>query len=200
MGQPLLGPLDRLMSALEKLPGIGRRSAERLAFHLLKQPTEEALVLARAIEDVKQQIRHCSVCYNLTEDDPCDICRNPQRDDAEVVVVEQPKDLMALEATGLIKGKYHVLLGHIAPLDGVEPGDLTLDALLTRVQSGTIREVVLATNPTMEGDGTALHIHSLLQDADVRVTRLARGLAVGSQVEYASRAMLESAILGRTPL
>ena len=200
MSQPLLGPLDRLMSALEKLPGIGRRSAERLAFHLLKQPADEALALARAIEDLKSKIRHCSVCYNLTEADPCNICRNPQRDDGEVVVVEQPKDLMALEATGLVKGKYHVLLGHIAPLDGVEPGDLTIDALLNRVRSGKIREVVLATNPTLEGDGTALHIHSLLQGSDVRVTRLARGLAVGSQVEYASRAMLESAILGRTPL
>ncbi len=186
------------MTELAKLPGIGRRSAERLAFHLLKSSRDDALALARAIEDVKTNVRHCATCYNLTEEDPCVICRDPRRDAAQIVVVEQPKDLMALEATGLVRGKYHVLLGHIAPLDGVEPGDLTIDALVERARSDAVEEVVLATNPTLEGDGTALHIHSLLQSTGVRVTRLARGLAVGSQVEYATRAMLESAILGRT--
>lgn len=200
MSQPVLRPLERMMEELEKLPGIGRRSAERIAFHLLKGTKDEALALARAIEDVKAQIRHCSVCYNLTDTDPCGICTDPTRDESLVVVVEQPKDVLALEATGVIQGRYHVLLGHIAPLDGVEPGDLTLDALMDRVRSGSIKEVVLATNPTLEGDGTALHIHSLLSATGVRVTRLARGLAVGSQVEYATRAMLESAVLGRTSM
>ncbi len=200
MSQPVLRPLERMMEELEKLPGIGRRSAERIAFHLLKGTKDEALALARAIEDVKAQIRHCSVCYNLTDTDPCGICTDPSRDEGLVVVVEQPKDVLALEATGVIQGRYHVLLGHIAPLDGVEPGDLTIDALLDRVRSGSVKEVVLATNPTLEGDGTALHIHSLLGATGVRVTRLARGLAVGSQVEYATRAMLESAVLGRTSM
>ncbi len=200
MSQPLLGPLDRLIDQFQKLPGIGRRSAERLAFHILKGPKAEADALSAAIEEVKTHIRHCSICYNLTEQDPCSICADPRRDDGLIVVVEQPKDLMALEVMGVVTGKYHVLLGHIAPLDGVEPGDLTIDALLLRVRSGRVQEVVLATNPTVEGDGTALHIDSLLQNAGVRVTRLARGLAIGSQVEYATRAMLESAFLGRTAL
>lgn len=192
--------LSRLMSELNQLPGIGPRSAERIAFHLLRASREEALRLADAIRDVKQNLRHCSVCYNLTEADPCAICSDPQRDRALVVVVEQPRDVMLLEQTGLIRGVYHVLMGHIAPLEGVEPGDLTIESLVERVRAGGVREVLLATNPTMEGDGTALYVKSVLQPFGVTVSRLARGLAVGSQVEYASRAMLESAITGRTPM
>ena len=137
---------------------------------------------------------------NLTEEDPCSICRDPGRDASLIVVVEQPKDVMLLEQTGLIRGVYHVLMGHIAPLEGVEPGDLTIDALVERVRRGGVGEVLLATNPTMEGDGTALHLQSILNPFEVTVSRLARGLAVGSQVEYASRAMLEAAITGRTPM
>ena len=137
---------------------------------------------------------------NLTEDDPCTICADPARDAGLIVVVEQPKDVMLLEQTGLIRGVYHVLMGHIAPLEGVEPDDLTINALVARVRAGAVREVVLATNPTMEGDATALHVHDVLSPLKVAVSRLARGLAVGSQVEYASQAMLEAAITGRTPM
>lgn len=189
--------LDRLRQAFQRLPGIGPRSAERLAFHILRGSREEAAGLAEAILAVKDNVFHCGVCFNLTEEDPCPICRAPARDHAEIWVVEQPKDVIALEQTGLVRGVYHVLMGHIAPLENVEPGDLTIDALLERVRSAGAREVVLATNPTVEGDGTALYIESLLRDQPVKVTRLARGLAVGSQLEYATVGMLEAAIRGR---
>src|SRR2546421_10193470 len=154
--------IQNLMNELSRLPGIGARSAERIAFHLLKERPEEAMKLADAIRDVKTRIKHCSVCYNLTEQDPCAICADARRDQSAVCVVEQPKDLLALEATGLYQGVYHVLLGRISPLEGVDPGDLTLDALVERLASGTVKEVIMATNPNLEGDGTALHIQSLL--------------------------------------
>jgi recombination protein RecR len=185
------------MDEFQKLPGIGARSAERLAFHILKSDRETALRLAGAIRDVKENVRHCRICFNLTQQDPCAICADPRRDESQIVVVEQPKDLLLLEETGLIRGRYHVLLGRIAPLDGVEPGDLTIDALVQRVKAGGINEVVLATNPNMEGEGTALHIRSLLSMLGVRVSQLARGLPAGSQIEYASRAILKDAIEGR---
>jgi recombination protein RecR len=200
MSKEPIESLARLKEQLQKLPGIGARSAERLAFHILREPREYAATLAQAILNVKDKLRHCSTCFNLTETDPCPICSDPRRDQSEVWVVEQPKDVLALEATGLIRGVYHVLLGHIAPLEGIEPDDLTIDALMHRARRGVIREVVLALNPTLEGDGTALHIQSLLAESDVTVTRPARGLAVGSQIEYASSSMLESAIRGRTPM
>lgn len=193
----LTGPLQRLMDALKKLPGVGARSAERMAFHLLKAERDEAIALARAIMATKDEIRPCTRCYNLADQDLCDICRDPRRDPGQVIVVEQPKDLLALETTGVITGVYHVLMGHIAPLEGVQPEDLTIDALLRRVKQGEIREVILATNPNVEGDTTALHISSLLADTGVSVTRLARGIAPGAQIEYANRAMLEEAFRGR---
>jgi recombination protein RecR len=192
--------LDRLKQAFQKLPGIGPRSAERLAFHVLRNDRESAHQLASAIMDVKDRVIHCSKCFNLTESDPCSVCCDPRRDHGEIWVVEQPKDLIALEQTGLVRGIYHVLMGHVAPLEGIEPADLTIDALVQRVKSGAVREVILATNPTIEGDGTALHIESLLRDIGTKVTRLARGLAVGSQLEYASTGMLEAAIRGRTAM
>lgn len=192
--------LARLQAELQKLPGIGPRSAERIAFHVLKASADEALGLAEAIRDVKNNIRPCSVCYNLTEQDPCSICDDPDRDKSVLVVVEQPKDVLSLEDTGAVKGVYHVLMGHLAPLDGVEPGDLTIDALLARVREGTVREVVLATNPTLEGDGTAMYIRSLLEETDVKVTRLARGLPTGAQMEYATKAMLADALQDRKPM
>src|ERR1700676_5599726 len=148
--------LQNLISQLSRLPGIGVRSAERIAFHLLKQKPEEAMLLADAIRDVKTRIKHCSICYNLTETDPCEICCDESRDQGLVCVVEQPKDLLALEATGLYKGVYHVLLGRIAPLEGMDPPDLTIEPLMNRLASGVIREVIMGTNPNMEGDGTAL--------------------------------------------
>lgn len=190
--------LARLMTELSRLPGVGPRSAERIAFHLLRAAPDEALALADAIRDIKANLRHCSQCYNLTEEDPCPICSDARRDRAFIVVVEQPKDVMLLEQTGLIQGVYHVLMGRIAPLENIGPGDLTIAALVERVRKGGIREVLVATNPTMEGDGTALYLQSVLEPLGVKLSRLARGLAVGSQVEYASRAMLEAAIKGRT--
>ena len=195
-GEPIES-LGRLKAEFQKLPGIGPRSAERLAFHVLREPRSSAAALAQAILDVKDKIIHCRTCFNLTETDPCAICADPNRDHGEIWVVEQPKDVIVLESTGLIRGAYHVLMGHIAPLDGVEPEDLTIDALIERVRRGSVREVVLALNPTLDGDGTALHVQSLLNELDVVVTRPARGLAVGSQLEYATTAMLESAIRGR---
>jgi recombination protein RecR len=190
--------LQELMNQLSRLPGIGMRSAERIAFHLLKEKPAEAMKLADAIRDVKTRIKHCSICYNLTEEDPCDICKDGERDQGVVCIVEQPKDLLALEATGLYTGVYHVLLGRISPLEGIEPGDLTIEPLLRRLATGTVREVIMGTNPTMEGDGTALHLQSLLaQFPNVQLTRLARGLPSGSSIEYANRNILADAISGR---
>lgn len=190
--------LEALKQAFQRLPGIGPRSAERLTFHVLRNPRDEAAELAQAILAVKDKIIHCRTCFNLTEQDPCLVCQSPTRDQAEIWVVEQPKDVIALEQVGLVRGVYHVLMGHIAPLEGIEPGDLTIEALRQRVRAGQVREIVLATNPTVEGDGTALYLESVLKDCQVKVTRLARGLAVGSQLEYATVGMLEAAIRGRT--
>lgn len=199
MSEPIES-LGRLKQQFQKLPGIGPRSAERLAFSILCEPREFAAALAQAILDVKDKIIHCGICHNLTESDPCGVCADQNRDKAEIWVVEQPKDVVSLEATGLIRGTYHVLMGHIAPLEGVEPQHLTIDALVERVRSGSVREVVLALNPTIDGDGTALHIQSLLSEFGVLVTRPARGLAVGSQLEYATVGMLEAAIRARAAM
>lgn len=191
--------IQNLMNQLARLPGIGMRSAERIAFHLLKQNPEDALALADAIRDVKTRIRHCSVCYNLTEQDPCQICADVTRDQGVVCIVEQPKDLLALESASLYKGVYHVLLGRISPLEGIEPDDLTIEPLMQRLASGAVREVIMGTNPTIEGDGTALYIQSLAgtKFPQVQVTRLARGLPAGSSIEYANRNILADAISGR---
>jgi recombination protein RecR len=191
--------IQSLMNELARLPGIGMRSAERIAFHLLKQPPEEAMKLSDAIRDVKTRIRHCTVCFNLTEQDPCGICTDASRDQGLVCVIEQPKDLLALEGAGLYRGVYHVLLGRIAPLEGVEPADLTIDPLMQRIASGMVREIIMGTNPTMEGDGTALFIQGLIGSRfpNTQVTRLARGLPAGSSIEYANRNILADAISGR---
>lgn len=195
--------VDRLIVALSRLPGIGPRSAERLAFHLLKSDEKDVLGLAGAIADLKQSVRHCSVCFNLTEQDPCPICSGPGRDHERVLVVEQPKDLIALEQTGMYQGVYHVLMGRISPLEGVTPEDLTVEALFARVddpsknQGAKVREVILGLNPTLEGDGTALFLAEKLLARGVQVTRLARGLPTGWQLEYANKAVLADAIQGR---
>ena len=193
------GALDRLTESLGRLPGIGAKSAERLAHHLLKCPAEEALSLADAIRDVKERVRHCQSCFHLTEaEEPlCAICRDPARDRAVVCVVEQPRDLMALERVGTYRGVYHVLLGRLAPLQGMGPEQLTVDALTARVRTGAIREVIMATNPNLEGDGTALLVASRLAETGVPITKLARGLASGSVLEFANREMLADAINGR---
>ncbi|MGB0717405.1 MAG: recombination mediator RecR [Phycisphaerae bacterium] len=190
--------LARLKEQFQKLPGIGARSAERLAFHILRERREYAEALSQAILDVKDKVINCSRCFNLTETDPCDICRDTSREQGELWVVEEPKDIVSLESTGLVHGVYHVLLGHISPLEGIEPEDLTIEQLVKRVQDEEIREVVLALNPTVDGDGTALYLQDRLKPLDVTVSRPARGLAVGSQIEYASTGMLEAAIKGRT--
>src|SRR5450432_2274 len=149
--------IQNLMNQLASLPGIGSRSAERIAFHLLKQKPEDALRLADAIRDVKTRIKHCTICYNLTEQDPCNICSDKSRDGSLVCIVEQPKDLLALESTGLYRGVYHVLLGRIAPLEDTHPEDLTIEPLMTRLAAGAIRELIMGTNPTVDGDCTAMH-------------------------------------------
>jgi recombination protein RecR len=192
--------LNVLIDEFGKLPGIGPKSAERLAFHILKSSPDQALALARAIADLKQKIRQCKVCFNLSEQELCPICADPRRDTSILCIVEQPKDIVMLEKTGLCKWVYHVLNGHIAPLEGVEPSDLTIDALIGRIRTGKISEVVMATNPNVDGDGTALYIASLLRGQPVKVTRLARGLPTGSTLEYAGGNILADAILGRSPL
>lgn len=194
--------VQNLMNVLASLPGIGTRSAERIAFHLLKQSTDQAMLLADAIRDVKTKIKHCSICYNLTESDPCSICVDPSRDQSVACVVEQPKDLLALEAAGSYKGVYHVLLGRIAPLDGQDETDITIGALADRLEAGTIKELILGTNPNVDGDGTSLFIQEMCRSRfpDVVVTRLARGLAAGTQIEYANKSVLADALAGRTRL
>jgi recombination protein RecR len=192
--------LNRLIEELGKLPGIGPKTAERFAFHILKSEKSEALALADAIVKLKSSIRQCKQCHNLSEGDLCSICADPKRDKSIICVVEQFRDLIALEKTGLCKWVYHVLGGRIAPLEGVEPENLTIEHLLGRIRKGKISEVVMATNPTVEGDGTALYVSSLLKPLGVKVTRLARGLPGGSQIEYAGGAVLTDAILGRCEL
>jgi recombination protein RecR len=192
--------LNRLIEEFGRLPGIGPKSAERLAFHLLKASPAEAMKLADAIRDLKQKIIRCEICYNLSEQPVCRICSDPRRDKSIICIVEQPKDVISLEKTGACKWVYHVLGGHIAPLDGVEPGDLTIKQLVERVYAGGVKELIMATNPNMAGDGTALYISSLLRTCDVKITRLARGLPTGSTIEYASGKMLADAIMGRQAL
>jgi len=189
--------IGRLIDELAKLPGIGRKSAERLAYHLLRVHQSEALALADAIRDVRQNVRYCSQCFNLAEGERCAICSDPKRDQAQVCVVEQPRDLMALEQAATYRGLYHVLLGRIAPLDGVGPDQLTIDKLVERVRDGGVREIIMATNPTVEGDGTALYISNLMAEYPVQVTRLARGITTGSILEYTNREVLADALSGR---
>lgn len=192
--------IRRLIDQLEKLPGIGRKSAERIAYHILRLSREEALALAEAIRGVKEQVRYCRICYNLAEGELCSICADPSRNPRLLCVVEQHRDLFAIEQTGIYRGLYHVLLGRIAPLEGIGPEHLTIDALVRRVREGSFEEIIMATNPTVEGDGTALYIANELKDFPVRMTRLARGLTTGSVIEHANREMLADALRGRQSL
>lgn len=192
--------IERLMEEFGKLPGIGTRTAERLAFYILKSSKDDAMALARAIHEVKTKIRPCRNCFNLTEQEICNICSDPRRDQTVICVVEQPKDLLAIESTGAYRGLYHVLMGHIAPLEGIEAEDLTVEALAKRIGAGEVKEVILATNPDVAGDGTSLHIASLLEPLGVKVTRLARGLPAGGQIEYANKSILTDAIVERRDL
>jgi len=190
----------RLIDQFAKLPGIGRKSAERLAYHVLRVHKTEALELADAVRDVKENVRYCSVCFNLAEDELCTICQDGQRDQSQLCIVEQPRDLMALEQSGVYRGMYHVLLGRIAPLDGIGPEQLTVDALVDRVRKGVVKEVIMATNPTTEGDGTALFISNAMGELPVKITRLARGITTGSVLEFTNKEILADAISGRQEL
>ncbi|MFH1022838.1 MAG: recombination mediator RecR [Planctomycetota bacterium] len=189
--------LQSLVEEFNKLPGIGERTAERLAYHVLVTPADEAMKLAYAIRDVKRQVRNCSRCFNVTENDPCDICRDETRDRGTLCIVENPRDVLAIEKTGVFRGLYHVLLGRIAPLDGTGPKDLTLDPLLARLGEGGFREVVLATNPDMEGDATAYYLLERLKASGVRVTRIARGVPAGSTLESVGKGILTDALRER---
>lgn len=195
MGYPRA--LEQLIAELQRLPGIGAKTAERLAFHLLKVDRTEALGLARAITALKETVHHCQVCFNLSETSPCSLC-GEGRDRTQICVVEEPRDALMLEKTGRYRGTYHVLLGRIAPLDGVTADDLTIAALTARIDAGGVAEVILATNPDLEGDATALHIAELCAARGVPTTRLARGLPTGSALEHTSAALLGDAMLGRT--
>lgn len=192
------GPaMSRLIEQFEMLPGVGRKSAERLAHFILMCPPEKALGLAEAIQAVKTSVRPCASCFNLTEGELCEICSDPRRDRQVVCVVEQPRDLISIESSGAFQGVYHVLQGRISPLEGVGPEQLTIEPLMRRIRKEGVREVVMATNPTLEGDGTALFISNLLADHPVKITRLARGIASGSVLEFANRDVLADALRGR---
>ncbi len=192
-------PVQQLIQELSKLPGIGEKTAERIAFHLLTQPKNETLLLADALRDLKEKVKSCGACYNISQQDPCGICSDPKRDAALLCVVEQTRDLWAIEKSGAYRGHYHVLHGHLAPLDGVGPENLTIPGLLARVRKGGVREVILATNPTLEGDATAFYIQKAV-GAGARITRIARGIPSGSTLEYSDRAVVGDALSGRQEL
>lgn len=189
-------PIVRLIQELSKLPGIGEKTAERLAFHLLAQPKSEAMLLANAVRDLKEQVKSCVKCYNISEADLCEVCSDSKRDAGLICVVEQTRDLWAIERTGEFRGAYHVLHGHLSPLDGVGPENLTIPGLLDRIKKGGVREVILATNPTTEGDATAFYIQKAVGSAS-KVTRIARGIAAGSTLEYSDRTVVGDALSGR---
>ncbi|MFH0964798.1 MAG: recombination mediator RecR [Planctomycetota bacterium] len=194
--------VERLIEELSALPGVGRKTAERYAFHILRSSEEDVLRLAAALRDVKSRIRLCSRCYQMTETDPCSICSDPRRDPSVLCVVEQPHDVIALEKIGSYHGLYHVLLGRISPLDDTAAADLTVQALLDRVAKGDFREVILATNPTLEGEGTALFLAKELARVhkEITITRLARGMPSGGSIEFVSCDVLADALEGRKPL
>ena len=200
MAEKKTGPLGNLIEELCRLPGVGARSAERIALYLLGAPKDQVLKLAEVIGKLKTSIHHCSECFNIAEGKVCEICGDEGRDRTIICVVELPKDVMGIEASGSYKGLYHVLGGHIAPLDGVGADDLNIGSLVSRVRGGGVKEIIIATNPTIEGDGTSLHISSILSPLKVRITRLARGLASGAAIEYSNKNTIAEAITGRGPL
>jgi recombination protein RecR len=191
------GPIARLIQQLAKLPGIGEKTATRLAFHVLRAPEAHARELAQAILEVREKIRLCSVCCNLTEDDPCAICSDARRDDHLLCVVAQPTDLIAVDRAGNYRGRYHVLHGVLAPLDGVGPDDLRIGELVRRAGGGEVKEVILATNPSVEGEATAVYVAKLLRPLGVRLSRIATGVPMGGELEYADRLTLARALEGR---
>ncbi len=196
-----MSAIDDLNAELAKLPGIGRKTAARLTYHLLKQPRESIVRLAESLEAVAARVINCSQCGNLTEDDPCPICSDPQRDDSKVCVVEEASDIAAIEGAGEYRGLYHVLGGHLSPLDGVRPEDLRIDALAQRVSDGSqFKEVIIATNHSMEGEATATYLREVLKGVDVQVTRIALGLPVGGDLQYADGVTIAQALVARREL
>jgi recombination protein RecR len=189
--------IEKLVRELNKLPGIGPKSAQRLTYYLLRAPAEQSKLLADAILSLKQETKLCSVCFNITPSDPCAICRNDQRDHAKICIVEQPQDILALEHTRIYDGLYHVLHGAISPTEGVGAGDIRIKELLDRLQGNSVKEVILATNPTLEGEQTASYLQRLILPLGIKVTRLARGLPFGTELEYADDVTLTRAIQGR---
>ncbi|PYM98277.1 MAG: recombination protein RecR [Candidatus Rokuibacteriota bacterium] len=190
-------PVARLIEALQRLPGIGPKSAQRMTFFLLKRPIEEVRELSESLVAVKEQIVSCGTCFNVTEQDPCRICADPARDRRLLCIVEEPNDLLAMERTGEYRGHYHVLQGALSPLDGIGPEDLKVRELLARLEANAVAEVILATNPNVEGEATALYLAKLLRPLGPRVTRIARGLPVGGDLEYADQVTLSKALEGR---
>lgn len=195
-----LGPLQALVEQLQRLPGIGAKGAQRLAFHLLRQPREDVEALVVAIRDLKVRITHCTVCHNITETDPCHYCTHDGRDRSVICVVEDPHNVTAVERTNEFNGGYHVLMGALSPLRGIGPDDLRIRSLVERVGGGQVREVILATNPNVEGEATAIYLARLLKPLGVRVTRIAMGLPVGSDIEYADDVTIHKAMEGRREL
>lgn len=189
-----------LIEHLGRLPGVGRKSAERLAYHLLRTNKAEALALADAIRAVRENVHYCAVCFNLAEDELCNICSDPRRDQTLMCVVEQPRDLIALEQASAFRGLYHVLLGRVSPLEGVGPEQLTISQLVERVRRGNFTEIIMGTNPTVEGDGTALYISNQLGEFPIQITRLARGVTSGSMLEHVNKDILADALVGRQKL
>ncbi len=188
---------DRLIAEFNRLPGVGRKMAQRIALHILKLPREEAVRLARMILEVKKKTRHCSQCYNLTESDPCPMCSDQERDRSLLCLVEEAHDLAALEKAGAYRGLYHVLGGALSPLEGIGPEELRVKELVERIRTGTFREIILGTNPTVEGEATALYLERLLKPLEITVTRLARGIPVGGELEYLDGVTLAKAIENR---
>jgi recombination protein RecR len=194
---PSADAINQLIQELNRLPGIGPKSAQRLAFYLLRAPEEQTKLLAETIRSLRQKITLCSTCLNVTESDPCFICRSDQRDRSQICIVEQPQDILALEHTGIYQGRYHVLHGAISPTEGVGTDDIRIKELLSRLQDGVVKEVILATNPNLEGEQTAMYLSRLITPMGIRVTRLARGLPFGTELEYADDVTLTRAIEGR---
>ncbi len=192
-----IGALARLIEQLQQLPGIGAKSAQRLAFHLLRQPREDVERLVDAVRDVKEQITYCSICSNITDADPCYYCTHPSRDQQVICVVEDPHNVTVIEKTGQFGGVYHVLMGALSPLQGIGPDDLKIKSLLGRIGKAEVREVILATNPNVEGEATAIYLAKLLKPLGVSVTRIAMGLPVGSDLDYADEVTMHKALEGR---
>lgn len=190
-------PVQNLIEELSKLPGIGPKSAQRLAFHILRASAEDVRKLAEALVAIKEQIRFCNICYNVTDKDICDYCRDPRRDDSVLCVVEESKDVIAMEKTGEFRGRYHVLQGAISPIDGIGPEDIRVQELLSRLKSGKVEEIVVATNPNIEGEATAMYLAKLIRPLGIKITRIASGLPVGGELEYADEVTLGKALEGR---